>query len=291
MTPGRATVEVLVGALLVLTVASTALVAQPKESCACLELERAMEGLSAMSRMDWESLERSRLAEVWPTAIASCEPWPTKLFVDEELYDLCCGSCGTCGGELLVEDFDGSIVSLRAMGALVCRGTQDEALRDLNRLVESAIPQNMDSLYERVQENDSVVDTYRWDSGNETFLITSSIVERRRWWIGRAEVVRCETWDSLKKWSLDDGSEVDILDITMDPEGEDERWVHLDYMTRCVLTTQSSCVQSEVQLVWSRLMAETDLTDVDVVSIVAQGCGSEHQTTLTKRNGEWAIVR
>ena len=288
----RVIAEVLVSASFVLTASCTApLVAQSQESCACVELDRAMEGLSVMSRIDWEPLERSRLAEMWPTAIDSCEPLPTGLFVEEEFYDLCCSTCGTCGGQRLVESDDSSIVTLHAMGVLVCRDTQDEAKRDQNRLVEAAIPQNANRSYESVRENGLLMDTYRWDSRGETFLLKASILERRQAWIGRTEVIRCQKWDSLETWSLDDGSEVDILGIAIDPKSEDVRWIRLDYATRCVLATESSCIQSEVHRVWSRLMTETDLSDVDVVSIAAQGCGSEHQTILTKDNGEWTVSR
>lgn len=209
---------------------------------------------------------------------------------EAELYDLCCSSCGTCGGQRLFEGFDKSIVSLRAMGALVCRDARDEAVRDLDLLVEATIPRNVDESYERLRENDSPVDTYRWDSRGESFLLTTSIFERQQRWIGTLEVTRCEKSADPEEWILDDGSAVEILYYVFDADGVDDRWLHLTYATRCTLATDTPCVESEMQRVWDRLKLESDLADVDIIALEAEDCRlKSDQTLLMKKNGTWPV--
>lgn len=89
----------------------------------CIELEPTLEGVVALLQVDWQPLDRRRLNELWRVAATPCEPvpWERGLEGVAAFKDRCCNSCGMCGGQLVTESVDKSLVSLRLIGAMMCR--------------------------------------------------------------------------------------------------------------------------------------------------------------------------
>lgn len=267
--------------------------AEPPQLCPCMELESTVESVGLLGRMDWRSVDRSRLAELWPAI--SCEPVAEGPGSQGELTERCCQSCGTCGGQMVVKGLDTSLVRLRSIGVLVCRETRDDVVRTIKRLIDVAVPEKVDASYESppsdLLENQRFMTAYRWQLREETSLLDASIYSwRDKRWVGTFTLSRCPAPQVLEQWVLDDGSMIDVTRISLNDTDHD-RWVNFSYVSECVLVDRD-CILSEGERLWPRLKPLAERDRATAVAVYAESCWADtNEVTYAKIGGDWVSVR
>jgi hypothetical protein len=260
--------------------------------CACADLESTLESVAALSEMDWQSFDRARLTEIWPTLI--CEFDADRPQTEAELADRCCQTCETCAGQLIVESLDKSLVRPKSIGVLVCRDERDEVMQTINRLTDKTVPASVDASFENQMSNalddERYKSGYRWHLRETTSLADAAVYPWNEGWVGTFTLSRCRAPEVQEQWRLDDGTTVQVT-YTSVSDTNDERFLNVSYLSECILADKD-CVVAEGERIWPRLRLLADSHEATVVMIAAQDCWSEVQeVTYAIVRGDWMKLR
>jgi hypothetical protein len=260
--------------------------------CACADLESTLESVAALSAMDWQSFDRARLTEIWPTLI--CESDADRPQTEGELAERCCQTCETCAGQLVEESFDKSLVRPRSIGVLICRDERDEVMQTIKRLTDKTVPASVDASFENpipnALDDGRYKSGYRWQLRETTSLADASVYPRNERWVGTFALSRCRAPEAQEQWRLDDGTTVQVT-YTSVSDLNDERFLNVSYLSECILVDKD-CVVAEGERMWPHLRLLADSHAATVVMIAAQDCWSEvDEVTYAIVRGDWMKLR
>lgn len=267
-----------------------------KPLCACVELESTVEAVEQVSSVDWRQLDEDALARAWPEAKPlPCESGPLSgIAAATAAIQRCCDTCGTCGGPFFHQDGDSSERGLRSILTQVCRQSSDQALSDLKRIVDVAVPRQTDAAYEEGwslrEETKSIHNAYRWHSNDGTFILEIYLGPIGDRWAGSFELIRCNSVSVLKEWILDDGTTLNVTEADVVESAGGERELRFSYVSQCLLRDYE-CLQSEWRSLWPRLHSMAEVNETTTVFLSGEDCKGGSITVYPKREtrGDWDL--
>lgn len=264
--------------------------------CACIELGPTIEAVKEIASADWDTLDQDALARMWPEA----EPLPCEssslsgLAAVTAAIERCCNACGTCGGPFFRSKDESSEHGLDSIHLQVCRDSSDKALSELKGIVDVARPRQTDATYERGWslrgEAESIHHAYRWHKGDDTFILEVNLGLMSDQWIGLFNLTRCYPVSVVQKWTLDNGTTLDVTrtELIESENGKQELW--FSYLSRCLLRDHT-CLRAERRIFWPRLRSIAESKDATIVFLDAEDCKGQSIGVAAERNpsGDWDL--
>ncbi len=264
--------------------------------CGCVQIMSTVSALHRLSYDNWRTIDQTALTRMWPeVATAPCGPAvESGIAAFSAAFERCCSACGTCGGPVFVNSDDGAPAGLRAVGVMLCRDTSEQALHDLRRLVEAAVPKRPDAIREEHRwvppvAAESSTNAYRWRSGDQTFILEARAVrgtgER---WLGLFELTRCRTVEAIEEWTLDDGSVIRVLRSEVEALPGDKVRLWFEYLSACLMSDHE-CLNTESARLWPRVKALAERHRASEVFLGAEDCKRSSRTVVAARkaDGRW----
>lgn len=281
--------------LAVPVVALAACAPQQETFCGCVDLESSVQAVEQVMPRDWKSEDEGSVAQVWPEANpVPCEPSPgIGLEAVTKAIQRCCDSCGTCGGPHFREG-DSSDGGLLSISVAVCRESSGAALSELKRLVDRAVPDRVDAVYEEgwvlPEGSERVYNGYRWHSDTDTFILDVRMGLFGDQWFGSFDITRCTPVESSEQWVLDSGKALEILEAEFRESGDGERQLWFSYLSECLLS-DNQCLASEWRSFWPRLQARATQDEVTRVFLTMEDCkgGTSAVGARLRPSGEWDL--
>lgn len=262
--------------------------------CSCVDLDRTVEVVEVLSRLDWRELDEAAVVASWPEAnLLPCDGNTSGgLGAYQEALRRCCVTCGTCGGPALTQSPDET--GLQSISLMVCRKDGQEALDALKRLVDATISRALDRSFEPGwtlgPERKHAVNSYRFRSHEQTFIVEARVGGDEGRWVGIFDLTRCYAREISERWILEDGTSVRILESEIDTSGETSR-LRFSYLTNCLIDDHS-CMSDEAQRLWPRLRARAEDQGVTSVSWSTEDCrfASIGRGAHRRSDGEWDVL-
>jgi hypothetical protein len=285
----------LLAGLLTVGLIGTAIAARSRY-CGCVQIMSTVSALHRLSHDNWRTIDQTALTRMWPgVATVPCAPVAESgIAAFSAAIERCCSTCGTCGAPIFVNSDDGAAAGLRAVGVMLCRDTSEQALHDLRRLVEAAVPERPDAIREEHRwvppvAADSSTNAYRWRSGDQTFIVEARAVRASgEWWLGLFELTRCRTVEAIEEWTLDDGSVIRVLRSEVEALPGDEIRLWFEYLSVCLMSDHE-CLDAESARLWPRVKALAEGHGASKVFVGAEDCTRSSRTVVAAReaDGRW----
>jgi hypothetical protein len=265
----------------------------PEPFCACIDLGPTIEAVKEIASVDWGTLDEAAVERMWTEA----EPLPCEssslrgMVAVTAAIERC---CSTCGGPFFHSRDESSEHGLENIHLLVCRDSPDQALSELKGIVDVARPQQTDATYEQGwslrEETESIHNAYRWHTDDDTFILEVNIGLMDEQWIGLFDLTRCYSVSVVQKWTLDNGTTLDITrtEVIESEVGKHELW--FSYLSQCLLSDHT-CLRAERRSFWPRLRSVAESNDATIVFLDAEDCKGQSIGVSAERNsrGDWDL--
>ncbi len=267
-----------------------------ESSCACVDLGPTIEAVKEIASTDWDTLDEASLARMWPDA----KPLPCEssslsgLAAVAEAIERCCSTCGTCGAPFFRSKDESSENGLDSIHLQVCRDSSEQALSELKGIVDVARPRQTDATYERGwslgEQTESIHNAYRWHTDDDTFILEVNLGLTGAQWIGLFDLTRCYSATVVQKWTLDNGTMLDVTrtEVIESENGKHELW--FSYLSQCLLRDHT-CLRAERRNFWPRLRSVAESKGATKVFLDAEDCKGQSIGAAAWRNphGDWDL--
>jgi hypothetical protein len=262
--------------------------------CACIDLGPTIEAVKEIASADWGTLDKAALVRMWPEA----EPLPCEtsslsgIAAVTAAMERCCSTCGTCGGPFFHPKDESSEDGLDLIYLQVCRDSSEQALSELKAVVDVARPRQTDAAYEQGwslrEETESIHNAYRWHTDDDTFILEVNLGLMGDQWIGMFDLTRCYSVSVVQKWTLDNGTTLDVTRSKVVASETGKRNLRFAYLSQCLLGDHT-CLHSEWRSLWPRLRSVAESKDTTIVFMSAENCKGGSIGVAAERNprGDW----
>lgn len=226
----------------------------------CIKPELLAERLIHISSLDWKKLNKDNIGEEWPNPPIfqrGQEPVVGMEQMASILKNCFNEKCDMCA--ILFSDRPGDAGGLSVISIYTREEAKPDAISHLHKLVAAAIPGPVLASYKKGwggpdAEIERCYYTAKWQSYNDDFLLEAHTYTDNGKWGGVVNIIRVRPVKAIERWTLEDGSIIQIVqkEVKLNEQGEKE--LYLDYMTNGFLMDHD-CRRHEIQLMWPQLKA------------------------------------